>query len=84
MAMVMILPLFHGFGLCMGMHTMLANGMRCILVPQFSPDVLAQSSSRKNRAYRCGPDPVRRDPQNHHLKNADLSCLKAVFCGGDT
>lgn len=85
MAMVMILPLFHGFGLCMGMHTMLANGMRCILVPQFSPDVLAKIIVKEKPSFIAAvPTLFEGILRNHHLKNADLSCLKAVFCGGDT
>ncbi|MDD2534516.1 MAG: AMP-binding protein [Eubacteriales bacterium] len=85
LSMVMILPLFHGFGLCMGMHTMLTNGMRCILVPLFSADVLADIIVKEKPTFIAAvPTLFEGILQNKKLKNADLSCLKAVFCGGDT
>jgi long-chain acyl-CoA synthetase len=85
LSMVMILPLFHGFGLCMGMHTMLANGMRCILVPQFSPDMLASVVIKERPTFIAAvPTLFEGMINNPKLAKADLSCLKAVFCGGDT
>ena len=35
--MLAIMPMFHGFGLGMSIHSMLANGCCCILVPRFTP-----------------------------------------------
>ena len=32
-----VLPMFHGFGLCMGIHAMLSNGGSDVLMPKFSP-----------------------------------------------
>ena len=85
MSMVTILPLFHGFGLCMGMHTMLANGMCSILVPQFSPDVLAKVIAKNKPSFIAAvPTLFEGILKNPGLAKADLSCLKAVFCGGDT
>ncbi len=84
-AMVTILPLFHGFGLCMGMHTMLVIGMRAILVPQFSPEVLADIIIKEKPSYIAAvPTLFEGILKNEKLKNADLSCLKSVFCGGDS
>ncbi|MEA4888974.1 MAG: AMP-binding protein [Clostridiaceae bacterium] len=85
LSMVTILPLFHGFGLCMGMHTMLANGMLAILVPQFSPDVLAEIIIKEKPSFIAAvPTLFEGILKNQKLKKADLSCLKAVFCGGDS
>jgi long-chain acyl-CoA synthetase len=85
LSMVTILPLFHGFGLCMGMHTMLVNGMRAILVPQFTPEVLAEVIVKEKPAFIAAvPTLFEGILQNEKLKSADLSCLKAVFCGGDS
>ena len=33
--MLSVMPVFHGFGLGIGIHTALVGGARCILVPQF-------------------------------------------------
>lgn len=85
LAMVTILPLFHGFGLCMGLHAMMVNGMCSILVPQFSADVLADIIIKEKPSYIAAvPTLFEGILSNEKLQKADLSCLKAVFCGGDT
>jgi long-chain acyl-CoA synthetase len=85
LSMVTILPLFHGFGLCMGLHAMLVNGMRAILVPQFSPEVLADVIVKERPSFIAAvPTLFEGILNNAKLKKADLSCLKSVFCGGDS
>ena len=39
--MLAIMPMFHGFGLGVSIHSMLVNGGQCILVPQFTPKTYA-------------------------------------------
>jgi long-chain acyl-CoA synthetase len=84
-SMITILPLFHGFGLCIGMHSMLANGQCCILVPQFSPDVLASVIKKYRPTLMAGVPTLFEGILNSPaMKNIDFSCFKAIFCGGDT
>ena len=40
--MLAAMPMFHGFGLGVCIHSMLANGGRCILVPRFTADSYAK------------------------------------------
>ena len=40
--MLAAMPLFHGFGLGVCIHTMLSSGGRCILVPRFTPKSYAK------------------------------------------
>ena len=47
--MLAAMPLFHGFGLGVCIHSMLANGGRCILVPRFT----AASYAKLITKYRC-------------------------------
>ncbi len=47
--MLAAMPLFHGFGLGVCIHSMLANGGRCILVPRFT----AKSYARLITKYSC-------------------------------
>ena len=85
MSMITILPLFHGFGLCMGLHTMLVNGLCAILIPQFSPKVLAKAIIKERPSFIAAvPTLYEGLLQSTELRKADLSCLKAVFCGGDS
>ena len=80
-----ILPLFHGFGLGVCVNAALMVGGRSILVPQFSAPIVARllRSARPNLLVGVPTlfDALARDAS---LARADLSCLRACFCGADT
>ena len=83
--MLAAMPLFHGFGLGVCIHSMLANGGRCILVPRFT----AKSYSKLITKYRCNfiagvPTLYEALLRLPNMDKADLSCLKGVFSGGDS
>lgn len=84
-AFVDVLPLFHGFGLCIGMHAMLVNGACAILVPQFSTRGLASIIKKQKPSLMAGVptlfEAVLNDPV---MKKIDFSCFSALFCGGDS
>ena len=83
--MLAVMPMFHGFGLGVSIHSMLVSGGCCILVPRFTPDSYAKLLLK----YRCNLiagvptlyEALLRLPK---MKNADLSCLKGVYSGGDS
>lgn len=83
--MLAVMPMFHGFGLGVSIHSMLANGGRCILVPRFT----AQSYAKLLKKYKCNfiagvptlYEALLRQPS---MNGADLSHLKGVFSGGDS
>lgn len=78
------MPLFHGFGLGIGIHTALAAGACCILLPKFSPDAYARLLIRKKPHIISGV-PALFDSllRADRMQNADLGFLRGVFCGGD-
>ena len=83
--MLAAMPLFHGFGLGVCIHTMLSQGGRCVLVPRFT----AESYSRLITKYRCNfiagvPTLYEALLRLPNMDNADLSSLKGVFSGGDS
>ncbi|MCQ2477948.1 MAG: AMP-binding protein [Clostridia bacterium] len=83
--MLAAMPLFHGFGLGVCIHTMLSQGGRCILVPRFT----AKSYAKLITKYRCNfiagvPTLYEALLRLPSMDNADLSCLKGVFSGGDS
>lgn len=84
-SMLTILPLFHGFGLTMGMHTMVFNALTSVLVPEFSAAALA-AGIRKEKVSFIAAVPTLYEGmlKNKKLKNADLSFLSCCFCGGDS
>lgn len=83
--MLAAMPLFHGFGLGVCVHTMLSQGGRCILIPRFTP----KSYAKQMVKYRCNfiagvPTLYEALLRLPGMENADLSCLKGVFSGGDS
>lgn len=80
-----VMPIFHGFGLGIGIHTILENGAGCILVPQFTDHSYAKLVVKKKPNFIAGvPTIYAALLKSEVLKKADLSCLHGVFCGGDT
>ena len=83
--MLAIMPIFHGFGLGVCIHTVLCKGGTCILVPQFSAKTYAALLTKRRPNYIAGV-PTLYEALLHlpNMENADLSCLKGVFSGGDS
>ncbi len=83
--MLAVMPIFHGFGLGVGVHTALAIGMTCVLIPQFSLDVYAKVLlSKKPNVISGVPSLFDALASAKALEKADLSFLTGVFSGGDT
>ena len=83
--MLAAMPIFHGFGLGVCIHTMLSQGGRCILVPRFTPKSYAKDLVKHRCNFIAGVptlyEALLRLPD---MDSADLSCLKGVFSGGDS
>ena len=80
--MLAAMPVFHGFGLGVCIHTMLAKGGRCVLVPRFTPKSYSKLIT-KNRCNFIAGVPTLYEAMLR-LENADFSHLKGVFSGGDS
>ena len=81
--MLAAMPLFHGFGLGVCVHTMLSQGGRCLLIPRVTPKEYAKQIVKCN--FIAGVptlyEALLRLPS---MDKADLSKLKGVFSGGDS
>ena len=85
MKMLSVMPLFHGFGLGIGIHTPLIGGATCILVPQFSVKTYAKLLVKKKPNIIPGvPTLFEALLRADNLEGADLSFLRGMFCGGDS
>lgn len=83
--MLAIMPMFHGFGLGVSIHSMLVNGGQCILVPQFTPKTYAELLKKHHPNFIAGvPTLYEALLRVDGLEKLDLSCLKGVFSGGDS
>ena len=85
MKMLSVMPVFHGFGLGIGIHTALIGGATCILVPQFSVKTYADILIKQKPNLIPGvPTLFEALLRADSLKNADLSFLRGIFSGGDS
>lgn len=85
MKMLSIMPVFHGFGLGVGIHTALIGGATCILVPQFSVKVYADILKKQKPNLIPGvPTLFEALLRAESLEGVDLSFLKGIFSGGDS
>ena len=83
--MLSVMPIFHGFGLGIGIHTALVGGARCILVPTFTIKGYAELLRRKHPNFIPGvPTLFEALLRTTHLDKLDMSFLMGMFSGGDT
>lgn len=83
-AEIVVLPLFHCFGLTIAMHMALCNAARIIPMMQFDAR-LFNSLMRKNRVVGFGGIPVmfRKLMNEKHFDGEHLKNVRLMFCGGD-
>ena len=84
-SMFAAMPVFHGFGLGVCIHTALSMGARSILIPKLT----AETFARQFVKYRCEfiagvPTLYEAMLRIGSFEGADLSFLKGVFAGGDS
>ena len=83
--MLAVMPIFHGFGLGVCIHSMLASGGRCLLIPRFNPKSYAKLIKKHRPNFIAGvPSLYEALLRLNTLDRVDLSCLKGVFSGGDS
>ncbi len=82
--MLAAMPMFHGFGLGVCVHTMLVSGGCSVLVPKFNVQSYAQLIKKEKPNFIAGvPTLFEAISRSDYLNGADLSHLMGVFSGGD-
>lgn len=83
--MLAAMPVFHGFGLGVCIHTLQYMGGTSILVPRFNVKSYAKLICKTQPNFIAGvPTLFEAITRNRYLDGADLSCLRGVFSGGDS
>ena len=83
--MLAAMPIFHGFGLGVCIHSMLSQGGQCVLVPRFTPKSYAKLLVKQKCNFVAGvPTLYEALLRLDNFDKADLSHLKGVFSGGDS
>ena len=83
--MLSCMPMFHGFGLGMNIHTVLIHGACCILMPTFNNKTYGEALVKKKPNLIAGV-PTIFEALLHlkQLEGVDLSFLMGMFSGGDS
>ena len=83
--MLSCMPMFHGFGLGMNIHTVLVHGACCILMPTFNNKTYGEALVKKKPNLIAGV-PTIFEALLHlkQLDGVDLSFLMGMFSGGDS
>lgn len=79
-----ILPIFHGFGLAVSIHTPLYIGMKVIFVPDFSPRKFGGLIKKYNPNFIIGVPTLYEALLKTKLRRNDLAHLTCVVSGGDS
>jgi len=83
--MLSCMPMFHGFGLGVNLHTALITGAKCLLMPNFNLKKYAQMLEKKKPNIIAGVPTLFEAMLNiQGFEKADLSSLMGVFSGGDS
>lgn len=79
-----IMPIFHGFGLGVCIHTCLYVGMKCILIPKFDATKLAKLIRKTRPNFLVGvPTLFEAITKNKDVKEGDFASVNAIVSGGD-
>ena len=80
-----ILPIFHGFGLGVSIHSTLILGMEVVMIPQFKASEFDNLIKKYKPAIITGvPTLYEALTKNKGLANMDLSFMKHAVSGGDS
>lgn len=82
--MLAVLPMFHGFGLAVGIHALLAHGGVIVLMPKFSSKEVIKYLKKNQIHFLIGVpllfESLLAQPK---FKGDIVSCLRLAFIGGD-
>lgn len=80
-----IMPIFHGFGLGVSVHTELSSGMHIILVPKFSAKTFGKLIKKYQPRFLAGVPTMYEALINSNIKSKTyMKCVCNAICGGDT
>ena len=81
---LMVLPIFHAFGLGIAMHFPLTHGFTSIPMPQFSPEAANKHLKKHKVTFLLGvPNMFKKMMEDKNFDGPHLKNLRLVFCGGD-
>lgn len=84
-SVIAILPVFHGFGLGICIHTILCNGGTLFLEPKFSTKIYIDSLRKHRPSFIAGvPTMFEAMLRDNNFAKIRFDRLKAIYSGGDS
>lgn len=84
-SVIAILPVFHGFGLGLCVHSIACNGGMFILEPKFNTKIYIESLRKHKPTYIAGvPTMFEAMMRDKNFKKVRFDRLKAIYSGGDS
>lgn len=81
---LMVLPIFHAFGLGIAMHFPLTHGFTSIPMPQFNAESANKYLKKHKVTFLLGvPNMFKKMLEDKNFDGPHLKNLRLVFCGGD-
>ncbi len=83
--MLTVMPMFHGFGLCIGVHAALSANMGVVLMPRFKADKAVKLIAKyRITTVLAVPRMVSKLLAEPSFAGDNIKSLEDVFVGGDT
>ena len=80
-----VMPIFHGFGLGVCIHTVMVFGGTAVILPKFKAANFYKLLFKYKPNVTIGVPAIYESfLQNKEFEHADLSFLKCIICGGDS
>ncbi len=81
---LVVLPMFHAFGLAVAMHYPITHGFTLLPMPQFSADAANKQLKKYKVSFLLGvPNMYKKMLEAPNFEGPHLKNLRLVFCGGD-
>lgn len=80
---LMVLPIFHGFGLGVCMHSMLSRGIESVMIPKYSTKEVLADIKKRGVTIIAGVPLMYKKMLGGGEAFAAMKGVKHIFCGGD-
>lgn len=81
---LLVLPIFHAFGLGIAFHFPITHGFTSIPMPQFNAETANKYLKKYNVTFILGvPNMFKKMYDEKHFSGPHLKKLRLLFCGGD-
>lgn len=81
---LVVLPMFHAFGLAVAMHYPITHGYTLLPMPQFSASAANKQLKKYHVSFLLGvPNMYKKMMEDENFEGPHLKNLRLVFCGGD-